>query len=373
MTESKATKATGRNPAHLGRIWGLDALKAIAICMVIPLHTGLFRPDFIQGPTASNFIQYMLRIACEGVPLFFFVNGFLLLGPSPFDVEKHVRRIKKVLLLLMVWSLLLIVSQAAINRSPLTASGVVGLFLGTRSGSLYTGPLWFLQVLLGLYLLYPFIKAVFDGDEDVRRMSVVIVVAVAVVMAAVGQITPVFLPLLPEHWQTAFQDLGGWLSRINPFANVGALLFFMTGGLVRRYGEKSEGKMGRWMCMGAVAYATVLVWGCIASMMAGRLLGVGILCTALGGPLVARGWYALAMGPISKWGAGILKPAMGALGSATMGIYLLHMPVLVVLGKLWVPGSFGERLLFAAVVLAASWALTEAIKRIPGARSLVSI
>ncbi len=141
VSKSKAIETGGKSPSHHSRIWGLDALKAIAICIVIPLHTGLFRPDFIQNPTVSNFLQYMLRIACESVPLFFFVNGFLLLGPVPFNLEKHIRRVKKTLLLLVVWSLVLIVSQAAIDRSPLTLGDVIELVLGTKSGSQYTGPL----------------------------------------------------------------------------------------------------------------------------------------------------------------------------------------------------------------------------------------
>lgn len=87
-SQKPMSKSDGRSTPR-GRIWGLDTLKAIAICMVVPLHTGPFHADFIQAPTASNFLQCTVRLMSEGVPLFFFVNGFLLLGASPFDAKKH--------------------------------------------------------------------------------------------------------------------------------------------------------------------------------------------------------------------------------------------------------------------------------------------
>lgn len=124
---------------------------------------------------------------------------------------------------------------------------------------------------------------------------------------------------------------------------------------------------------GVVTYVVVLAWECVTSIAAGRLLGLGLLCTPLGGPLVVLGWYALAMGPISSLPEGRIKSAVASLGSATMGIYLLHMPVLAGLGGLWAPTSFGGRLLFAVAVLTVSWALTEVIRRVPGINRLVAL
>lgn len=356
------------------RIWGLDVLKAIAICMVIPLHTGLFHPDFIHTPTISNFLQYMARLASEGVPLFFFVNGFLLLGPAAFDLKKHLYRIKKVLFLLLIWSILLVLSQVLIQQSSLTLSGVLRFVLGTRIGSQYTGVLWFLQALLGLYILFPFVKSVFDSNGQIRKIAIATVIVMAVGVALIGQVVPVFTTLLPSHWQDVLRELGSWFACLNPFANVGALLFFMVGGFVRRHVYDCGLSSNRWIVLGLIAYLFVLVWGVFASILSGKLLGVGMLSSALGGPLVTLGWFALAMGPFSKWGeVGFLRCAITSLGSATMGIYLLHIPVITALGRLWTPGSFGERFLFALGVLVISWVLTIIIKHIPGVRRLVAI
>lgn len=73
----------------------IDLLKVIAILMVLPLHTGLFVTDFIKMSSIGTYIQYAIRLVCEGVPLFILVNGFLLINKN-FDLKKHVRKILKI-------------------------------------------------------------------------------------------------------------------------------------------------------------------------------------------------------------------------------------------------------------------------------------
>lgn len=99
---------------------------------------------------------------------------------------------------------------------------------------------------MGVYLLYPFIKSVFDGDGGIRRAAIIMVILVAVTTAVAARIVPTFL-LLPGHWQTAFQGLSGWLSRIDPFTNISMILFFIIGGLVRRLGDEWEKQGGHWI------------------------------------------------------------------------------------------------------------------------------
>lgn len=148
-----------------GRLWGLDALKAIAICMVVPLHTGLFHPDFIASPGVQTFVQFAFRLLCEGVPIFFFVNGFLLFRKPGLDMEKHIRRTKKVAILLVVWTVLLIVAGMLKRREPMSLGGVVQAFVQTKIGAPDTGVLWYLQTLIALYLLYPLFKIAWDSGR----------------------------------------------------------------------------------------------------------------------------------------------------------------------------------------------------------------
>ena len=60
-----------------GRLFGLDMRKAVAILMVIALHTPLVQPDFLLSnwpeSTAIRIFQYCLRVNCEPVPFFVFI------------------------------------------------------------------------------------------------------------------------------------------------------------------------------------------------------------------------------------------------------------------------------------------------------------
>ena len=46
------------------RYANIDLLKAIAIVMVISLHSKLFNTDFISSGKISIYIQYSIRLIC---------------------------------------------------------------------------------------------------------------------------------------------------------------------------------------------------------------------------------------------------------------------------------------------------------------------
>lgn len=69
----------------------IDLLKFIAIFMVITLHVPLYFTDFINAKQFPNIIQYSFRLVSEGVYIFIFVNGFLLIN-KPFNLNKHIKK-----------------------------------------------------------------------------------------------------------------------------------------------------------------------------------------------------------------------------------------------------------------------------------------
>lgn len=78
------------------RYANIDLLKTIAIIMVIALHSQLFITDFIKDNKISTYIQYFIRILCEGVAIFILVNGFLLINKKQFDFKKHLLKTKNI-------------------------------------------------------------------------------------------------------------------------------------------------------------------------------------------------------------------------------------------------------------------------------------
>ena len=89
-----------------GRLFGLDMRKAVAILMVIALHTPLFQPDFFLSnwpeSTAIRIFQYCLRVNCEPVPFFVFINGYLMFRAKKPPLKKHWKRILNFFLILII-------------------------------------------------------------------------------------------------------------------------------------------------------------------------------------------------------------------------------------------------------------------------------
>lgn len=111
----------------------------------------------------SNLVT-MLTVTC--VPLFLMVNGALLLNRS-FDWQKWRVRLIRFAALTVFWKLLLVLFcsifwSAGGDNSP---SAVIGYLLGGEAPYPQIGYTWFLDMFIGVQLLFPIIKYLYDLEE----------------------------------------------------------------------------------------------------------------------------------------------------------------------------------------------------------------
>ena len=72
---------------------------------MIVYHTTLYSFDFMKESSVSNYIAYYFNtILSPCVPLFFLVNGYLLLT-RPFSLKKHIKKIFRLIALAIFWGL----------------------------------------------------------------------------------------------------------------------------------------------------------------------------------------------------------------------------------------------------------------------------
>ena len=63
-----------------------------AIYFVCFYHYNNLNIDFLSNPSISTYFNYFIRgIASTGVPLFFMVNGELMLNKD-YDLKKHIKK-----------------------------------------------------------------------------------------------------------------------------------------------------------------------------------------------------------------------------------------------------------------------------------------
>jgi len=161
----------------VNRINEIDFVRGIAIILVVLLHSASpVMYQFTVVPTqvwnVHNFVDSAARIC---VPLFFMVSGYLLLSPNAtkgeplyFDLPK---RIIKVLVPLIAWSLIYKTGALYINGQAINLINIIAILGGISHGAAVYH-LWFLYELMALYLTLPILRALFSKSNDTAKYFV---------------------------------------------------------------------------------------------------------------------------------------------------------------------------------------------------------
>jgi len=132
-----------------------DLVRAVAIVGVLAIHLTYpiyARPDFIGGNTwwIAQIINSIFRIS---IPLFVMLSGYLLLGKNENIILTLKRAIKRLILPIVVWSFFYLAWN---NYWFQTSLGLKDVINGWLSGGF--SHLYFFFILLGLYLLLPVLR-----------------------------------------------------------------------------------------------------------------------------------------------------------------------------------------------------------------------
>lgn len=144
------------------RIPYLDLLRCLAMFFVIVLHciTPIITNPGFYSSTTWYLCLLINPLSRTGVPLFFMLSGYLLLSRSSTEhLSKFYRHnLPKLLLPLAAWNLV----YYGLELRRTQASFDVQDFLSRifKQGVRYH--MWFIYVLLGIYLLCPFLKRIVD-------------------------------------------------------------------------------------------------------------------------------------------------------------------------------------------------------------------
>lgn len=217
------------------RLASLEWLETIAIFFVVAYHTTIYSYNFLYEPTATSYIRYFIRtILSPCVPLFFFVNGYLLLN-KPFDFKKHIMRMVKYILLSLVWAVLTLLILMPIKNESMT---IGEFFYALRSWKIgWINHLWFLGVLVCIYIVFPMLKLAWDNNRKIFLFFTVIVTLFTVGNKLLNGGATVLMWLLKKN--QSFEDLN-FFSMYNPFRNYYdyALSYFCIGGYAYVYKDK---------------------------------------------------------------------------------------------------------------------------------------
>ncbi len=318
----------------------LDLIKSLACISVVGLH-------------AVSMNNYTIYYLCDcGVPLFFMVNGYLLLSKEQMDYSYVLHKIVRIFKIVFSWNLLIAIPVLIFRQKLMNPFRLVFDSLLQKS---YLWHFWFFGALIMIYLLLPMLHRLFFQKKHYHRIACLIFMGACLCISTLSMIKgyplSMFIPQPLRLWTWLFYFLSGGLfasraKEIQRFSlrTHGMLLLAFT--LINNLAEK---KVGLYLIHSRLAeyfYDNLfsIVWYCLLFTFLLRL------------PLRASHeiW-------ISRF------------SSLTMGVFILHPILLFVLNTLFTPaGTISVLLLWLGLTLI-SLLISYVMSKIPVARELIRL
>ena len=134
----------------------IEFIRIFAIFFTIMIHvSNVYIYNFEKIDNLDFFISVIYNsFARICVPLFFMISGIFLIKQE-YNKEKYIKRIKKYIFLLIVWSIIYYLINNnfnIINFSSTIVNSIVNAYMTSRH-------LWFMYAIIGLYIALPFIQS----------------------------------------------------------------------------------------------------------------------------------------------------------------------------------------------------------------------
>lgn len=318
----------------------LDLIKCIACIGVVGLH-------------AVGMSNYTIYYLCDcGVPLFFMVNGYLLLSREKIDYAYAFRKIFHILKVVFLWNLLIAIPVLIFRHK------IVNPFRLSFDSLLQKGYLWhfwFFGALIMIYLLLPLLHHFFGGKIFHHRICCFILMCICLTMNTLSMIKGyplhMFIPQPFRLWTWLFYFLLGGLfayvpARIHTFSPMfhGILLLLFT--VINNTAEKRIGLylIGNRLAEYFYDDFTSIIWYVLLFTFLLRL-------------------------PIKEKLAGCICN----ISSLTMGIFIVHPILLAVLKTVYIPSSVGGGLFFWLCLTLVSFLITFILSKLPFAKHLIKL
>ena len=186
------------------RIFYLDALRALAICLVVLCHIcRSFCNTCTIGTLKWAASGMLIDIAIIGVPIFLLISGSLLLNREYEIGDFLKRRFSRILIPFIFWALLLPIFRMFVG----TANSGIGSYI-----HLFFDHYWFIWMLIGIYLFLPIINA-FINKYGIKGVEYFLVIwLIVIVLNTIGLYPFKKLELSYFAGYLGYLVLGYWLA-----------------------------------------------------------------------------------------------------------------------------------------------------------------
>ena len=324
----------------------LDLLKVLACIGVVLLHTTM---GGFKETGSWNLLAYLYYLGTYSIPLFFMVNGYLLLGKREITYPYILQKVKWILITVSSWNIIVWLFKRDFALNPIKK--IVGSLL--QKG--YFFQFWFFGALILIYLCLPVLKTVINS-----KRKYVYILSLLVAIGFIVELANIFLQMpIQTHVMQTFR-LWTWF------------FYYLLGGYIAQFNvDNLKYRFKNWMKIVSILLALIspiilfflakntyhnLFAEYFYDILFVKFTSLGIFLTIFSLSLHENG---------SKW--------IVSLSNQTMGVFIIHTYVMKILEKL-VDFSFaGAYLWFAIFTLSISFIVIGILMRIPYFNRIVKL
>ncbi len=328
----------------------LDLLKVLACVGVVLLHTTM---GGFKETGSWNLLAYLYYLGTYSIPLFFMINGYLLLGKREITYLYILQKVKWILITVSSWSFIVWLFKRDFTTNPIKK--IVGSLI--QRG--YFFQFWFFGALILIYLCLPILRQFLNS-----KRSYLYSLSLLMTIGLIFELSNILLQMPIQTYVIQTFRLWTWF------------FYYLLGGYIAQFTiEEIESRFKNWMKI--VSILLLLISPIILFFIAKTIYH----------NLFAEYFYDTLFVKVSTLGIFLTilmltlnenrRESIVSLSNQTMGVFIIHTYIMKVyyesVGKVLGFNFVGAYLLFALFTLSVSFIIVGMLMKIPYFNRIVKL
>ncbi|CEX10906.1 acyltransferase [Streptococcus pneumoniae] len=324
----------------------LDLLKVLACVGVVLLHTTM---GGFKETGSWNLLAYLYYLGTYSIPLFFMVNGYLLLGKREITYLYILQKVKWILITVSSWSFIVWLFKRDFTTNPIKK--IVGSLI--QRG--YFFQFWFFGALILIYLCLPILRQFLNS-----KRSYLYSLSLLMTIGLIFELSNILLQMPIQTYVIQTFRLWTWF------------FYYLLGGYIAQFTiEEIESRFKNWMKI--VSILLLLISPIILFFIAKTIYH----------NLFAEYFYDTLFVKVSTLGIFLTilmltlnenrRESIVSLSNQTMGVFIIHTYIMKVWEKVLGFNFVGAYLFFALFTLSVSFIIVGMLMKIPYFNRIVKL
>ena len=324
----------------------LDLLKVLACVGVVLLHTTM---GGFKETGSWNLLTYLYYLGTYSIPLFFMVNGYLLLGKREITYSYILQKVKWILITVSSWTFIVWLFKRDFTEN------LIKKIVGSLIQKGYFFQFWFFGALMLIYICLPILKKFLNS-----KRSFFYSLSLLAVIGLIFELTNIVLQMPIQTYVIQTFRLWTWL------------FYYLLGGYIAKFTmEELKARFKNWMKI--VSILLLLLSPVILFFIAKttyhnlfaeyfydilfvKVVSLGIFLTILTLTLNEK-----------------RSECIVSLSNQTMGVFIIHTYIMKLWEKIFGFSFVGAYVLFAIFTLSVSFIIVGMLMKIPYFNRIVKL